>query len=343
MVNHYSYHEDPTVTEASAAVLRVLSPLRHRANELAFSPSTLHNNRNIFEHLPNEENLDNPDFSLQILAQALLNNIPPQLPARSPSSGLLPDITGVEPSTMAQREFSQLMTRNRSSTPTEGMIDTIYRQAFGFRPSYNGDVRNPANRPNQVPSHRNCNFWITNLPRDCTEHDLENAITNVGSIWAMYLNPPEPSSGLFSTAASLSFTRLSSARDFMNRSRWGGFIVNGRRACVGWNRNHIGPQTPDGHDAPDRSRVLIIVGPVNIVNPAMLTEFFRRYFSYRTTGIETIGQDTVGYSTMEWRFARVSGQANIAASCLRGLRDQHGIDVDYFWGTDPCEANERLN
>lgn len=263
---------------------------------------------------------------------------PPYTPA------LLPDITSIGPSTMAQRESGLLPPSRWSTTYTQFLIETLHRQAFGFRPSYSGDVLNPSNRPDQVLPHRNCNLWITNLPACCTESDLEDALANTGAIFAMSLNPPDTSSGHAGSAASVAFMRTESAKSLIKKARWEGFWVKGQRARVVWNRNRIGPQVPGFR----YSRVLVIKGPREVVNQEILGEFFGRYCSYRTTGVEFLGsEDNVGDGdgeqedgrrvVLEWRFARVTGQANIAASCLRALRDEHDIAIDFSWGVDPCE------
>lgn len=257
--------------------------------------------------------------------------------ASNPPSSFLPDLSSIGGSAMAQREAGQAIV-SQTTTTEELVTNYLHRQAFGFRPAYRGDVTNPANRPAQVPSHQNCNLWITHLPSDCTESDIEDAIRDTGTIWAMHLNPADPAGGLPGAAASLSFTRRASARKLFDRAALGGLMVNGHRPRVSWNRNRVGPQPTTS----DRSRVLIIAGPGQVVNEATLGEFLRRYCSYRTTGVRVLGREADGRTMMEWRFARVSGQAGIAASCLDALRSEHGIDVQYIWGDDPCEELSRM-
>ncbi|KAK9783186.1 hypothetical protein SCARD494_13407 [Seiridium cardinale] len=253
-------------------------------------------------------------------------------------SPLLPSISAVEPSPMAQREAGTVASSNRPSSPSQWLLEALHREAFGFRPAYRGNVLNVLNRPQQVPAQRNCNLWLTNLPDDCKESDLEEAIMNVGSIFAMYINPPNKDEGHSGSAASLAFTRIESARELVTRARWEGVWVKGRRARITWNRNRVGEQYRDS----PQSRVLIINGPREVVNETTLTEFFGRYCSFRTAGIVKLHRDERGYATIEWRFARISGQASVAAACLEALRDEHGVDVVCFWGLDPCEESSRL-
>jgi hypothetical protein len=248
---------------------------------------------------------------------------------------LLPNICSIAPSAMVQREAGLLPEKTDS---VELLIEALYRQTFGFSSSYHGDVTNPANWPEHVSAERNCNLWLTDLPSGCTEADLESAVMGMGSIWAMSVSPADLASGHNGAAASIAFTRIGSARKALAVARWQGIRVRGQRARVIWNRNRVGPQE---HET-SLSRVLVINGPRAVVNQATLSEFFGRYCSYRTTGVEVLDQDACGWATMEWRFARVNGQADIIAVCLRALRDEHGMDVDFEWDIDPCEEVEHL-
>ncbi|ETS81826.1 hypothetical protein PFICI_06828 [Pestalotiopsis fici W106-1] len=246
---------------------------------------------------------------------------------------VLPDLLGQKPSKMAQREAS-----NDRDSVEESDYHRI-RQKYGFRPNYNGDVMNPANRPQEVPKELNCNLWITGLPADCTEGDLEVAIGKAGAIFAIHLNRPDLAIGHGTTAAHVAFMNVESARAFVDAKRKSGLFVKGHLANVGWNRNRVGPQNETNPAGKLRSRVLVIRGHPSIVNEESLTGLFRRYCKFFTTSIQIVAEEEDGSRTMEWRFARVAGQADLVAKCLYELNEQEGYGIKYHFARDPCEVD----
>jgi hypothetical protein len=291
-------------------------------------------------------------------------------------------------------------------------LTPVYRYAFGFRPAYNGDLLNAANRPHAVPASQNCALWLTQLPAGTTAVDIEAGLLalarrgpSVGSIWALSINAADPARGLPDAAASLALTRVADARRLWDRAggpRGPGLIVRGRRVRAAWNRNRVGPRA----EGAVQSRVLVITGPRAVISEAVLREFFERTFKFETTGVEVLGGGEEGgkgenrakaqgenrdmverrefekgdaetkggeeaepgadgetveerkvgpkadskwaaightvredYVTLIWRFASARGQSCIAAACLGALRDEHGVDVRFSYGVDPCEVD----
>lgn len=132
--------------------------------------------------------------------------------------------------------------------------------------------------------------------------------------------------------------RVESARAFLNDKRKTGLLVRGFAANVGWNRNRVGPQNETNSMGKLRSRVLLIQGAPSIVNEASLLHLFRRYFTFFTTSVKIVAEEEDRSRTMEWRFARVAGQADLAAKCLQELIDD-GYDIKYIFAKDPCEVD----
>ncbi|KAF3013520.1 hypothetical protein E8E14_008678 [Neopestalotiopsis sp. 37M] len=244
---------------------------------------------------------------------------------------ILPDLNRQKPSKMAQREHGA----NRLPADAD---DHSIRERFGFKRNYNGDVTNPANRPQEVSKELNCNLWITGLPADCTESDVEAAIGKAGAIFSINLNRPDHAIGHATTAAQVAFMRVESARAFLNDKRKTGLLVRGFVAKVGWNRNRVGPQNEINSMGKLRSRVLVIQGAPSMVNEVSLSHLFRRYFTFFTTSVKTVAEEEDRTRTMEWRFARVAGQADLAAKCLQELIDD-GYDIKYRFAKDPCEVD----
>ncbi|KAB5532567.1 hypothetical protein GE09DRAFT_1227751 [Coniochaeta sp. 2T2.1] len=207
------------------------------------------------------------------------------------------------------------------------------RVAAGFSPNYQGNIFVEANRSADIPEYQNCNLFITGLSPAVTVTTLLRAVRNIGRVYAVHINAPEPWRGHLTCAAKISFFDRGSAERFYHRFARSGLQLPdhpGFNATVVWNR----VRTAAVPKPADHTRVLMIGGPPNIVNPVALYEFFTSKFVFDIDEVFDHGFDG-SWRLVEYRFGSYRCQAETGKMALeRELWNQ----VTVRFGPDPCDV-----
>ncbi|KAJ9161881.1 hypothetical protein NKR19_g1795 [Coniochaeta hoffmannii] len=198
-----------------------------------------------------------------------------------------------------------------------------------FSANYQGNIYLEHNRSANIPADKNCALFITGLPPTITVHTLLATIRNIGRVFAVYINTPEPDRGKCTCAAKIIFFERQAAERFQERCQ-NGLHIPGHPfpARVVWNR--IGSAAAD--TPPYVTRVLMISGPPHIVNGAALAAHFRPRFDIEVDEVLEHGA-TNHQALVELRFESYRCQAEVARIAL--MRE-HGDVVRVYFGPDPC-------
>lgn len=216
------------------------------------------------------------------------------------------------------------------------------RIAMGYSPRYQGNIWLEANRCADIPDALNTSLFLIHLPPDLTTHRLLLAIHKLGPtgrIFALHINAPEPYRGNMGCAAKIVFFKRADAHLFFDLCHQFGFWVDGRRAQVTWNRIKTA-ERPDlvGTDA---SRVLLIAGPRNIVNPRTLTEFFRTKLEFQIDEIVVLDKGQLQPS-LPIPLYTTAAAATAAPPSPPGPARIHGNPgdaiIEYRFGSFRCQA-----
>ncbi|ROW04575.1 hypothetical protein VMCG_04967 [Cytospora schulzeri] len=211
----------------------------------------------------------------------------------------------------------------------------LERMSLGFSPAYNGDPRLERNRSADVPNELNCSLFLVNLPPDLTTHRLITAIHAMGPtgrIYATHINGPEPDRQHPGCAAKVIFFERKAAHGFFALCEDRGFVVDGFSARVMWNRIKTAQQA----HSRTTTRVLLIGGDRQFVNPNALTEYFRTKLQFQIDCIIPHGDGLDGRNAVvEYRFGSFRCQAEAAKMAL--VREHQ--DVKCFFHPDPCDPS----
>ncbi|KAH8674988.1 hypothetical protein BGZ61DRAFT_481963 [Ilyonectria robusta] len=204
-----------------------------------------------------------------------------------------------------------------------------------FSSNYRGEhsARNASVR-NLKPGE-NCALWLTNLPPDCTYHELLGTIRNCGRIWCAVINKPDYVRHV-TAAAKIVFFNPRPAQTFLGTSLFRGVTIRNHRIKVTENRVKYKEEPMTGSE----SRVLIITGSSKFVNEKALTEFFRQRFVFEVDEVLTLihaEQRTV----LEYKFGSFRCQAHMGKMALEKDRPEGLEKVEY--GEDPCEVGETMS
>ncbi|KAI3329303.1 hypothetical protein HD806DRAFT_530699 [Xylariaceae sp. AK1471] len=145
-------------------------------------------------------------------------------------------------------------------------------------PAYQGDISLARNMCAPIPDELNCRLWITGLPPTCTVHQLLEGIRNIGAVYACHINAPIPSGPKIwqTAAASLTFFTAEAANRLLAQSDTQPFTVENHRTTIMRHRIRTEPVEVNG-----RSRVLLIVGDPEIVQPEYLYRVFTECWQIR--------------------------------------------------------------
>lgn len=207
------------------------------------------------------------------------------------------------------------------------------RVRLGFSPAYNGDPHLERNRSANVPNDLNCSLFLVNMPPDLTTTRLiaaVHAMGPTGRIYATHINAPEPDRQHYGCAAKVIFFERQAAQAFFSLCEQRGFAVDGCAARVMWNRI----KTAEQAHPRVTTRVLLIGGPRDFVNPEALTGYFRTKLQFQVDRIipHTDGLDGEN-AVVEYRFGSFRCQAEAAKMAL--MREHQ--DVRCFFHPDPCD------
>lgn len=215
-------------------------------------------------------------------------------------------------------------------------IDAPSKVALGFSPEYHGDPNLWRNRSANIPDSLNCSLFLVNLPPTLTTHRLIAAIHAMGPtgrIYATHINSPEPDRKHYGCAAKVIFFELAAARAFYKACCERGFTVDGFTVRVMWNRI----KTAQQDHAKSTTRVLLIGGKPNFVNPTTLTEYFCTKLQFQIDCIITHNDGLKGDTdaVVEYRFGSFRCQAEAAKMAL--VREHP--EVRCFFHSDPCDKD----
>jgi hypothetical protein len=177
---------------------------------------------------------------------------------------------------------------------------------------------------------RNCALWIKNLSLSCSVSDIFSKIT-VGAVSVLHIyGKNNEHSG---QAAKLVFMKPESAAAFMTQCNTGeGIFIGGKKVVSRYNRDGC-----HRHPQPSHSRVLHIQGPNEIMNFEFWDVYFNIYCVFEIDGYKTILEsERESRRTMEFRFARIDGQAQ---TCMQAILSDPKLaeDVHVYYAHDPCD------
>lgn len=184
------------------------------------------------------------------------------------------------------------------------------------------------------PFEQNAALWLTHLPTDCTVRQLIRAIISVGPtgriLFCKIVRPYLPE---HSWAAKVVFATRLEAQRLLAVSRCNRFIMQYEHVYVDWHR----VLSTSFYAIEPITRVLIIEGPLHIVNRPGLQAYFKKKLLRLDTEkvIELGGRYTRQRACIVWRFGSWFGQAETAAAAL--AKDYADV-VDVRYGLDPCAA-----
>lgn len=212
--------------------------------------------------------------------------------------------------------------------------DAATKVSLGFSPDYHGDPYLLRNQSANIPDHLNCSLFLVNLPSKLTTHRLIAAIHAMGPtgrIYATHINLPEPDRKHYGCAAKVIFFELVAAKAFYKACEERGFNVDGYPVRVMWNRI----KTAQQEHAKSTTRVLLIGGKADFVNPVSLTEYFCTKLQFQIDCIITHSDGLKGDrdAVVEYRFGSFRCQAEAAKMAL--VREHP--EVRCFFHCDPCD------
>ena len=241
-------------------------------------------------------------------------------------------------------------TTNGTSSLTHN--EQAFRRQQGISLNYRGDIHNPHNRGDHVPTHVNTSLFLMGLPPNTSVGDLLRAIAMLGPtgrIFAASVNPPDPVRRLPLAAAKISYFTRTQAEQLKALVDAQQLVMLSKESATphvvrcSWNRDKKAPRRCV---QASECRVLRLRGPRDVVNFAYLTAYFEGKFRYDLQDVQVVahnhGQNESGggsssdEQTMEWRFASFQSQAIAAKMALNQERKM--VRVEY--GRDPCEWGE---
>lgn len=208
---------------------------------------------------------------------------------------------------------------------------------LGFSPNYRGNIHIDKNKSANIPEDENCSLWLTGLPPNVTYNQLLSTIRNIGRVYQTHINLPEPEKGHYTSACKVVFFDRPSAQRFWDRYGVGGFCVRGFPDVgrVAWNR--VRSAAIEGPNARKLSRVLLISGPPQLVNPYFLTQYFQSKLEFNIDVIINHQSDDEHRALVEYRFASFRCQAESAKMAISRELWAHTVQV-WFWN-DPCDVD----
>jgi hypothetical protein len=234
------------------------------------------------------------------------------------------------------RPFNNILGSSNTSLPRPSNVILSHQN---MSPNYRGNRTALQNYSANIPEELSTSVWITNLPPTCDYHQLFSMIRDTGRVFAAVIN--QPTGQHTTTAAKVIYFELEGRQRLQERARAGQFIVDNYVPTVVANRIRTAAQVPG-----DRSRVLVITGPQEIVNQNFLLAHFCQICTFDLEYIKTTPlQD--GLRTMEWAFSSYRCQTERIYPALIRFREEyelahllHKLQPPFFevkWGRDPCD------
>ncbi|KAI1357704.1 hypothetical protein F5Y08DRAFT_143209 [Xylaria arbuscula] len=199
-----------------------------------------------------------------------------------------------------------------------------------------------------IPLEQSTSVWITNLPPTCSYTELLSSVRSAGhtgKIYATVINPPQDAHT--TSAAKIVFFDVAAKTRLLAYASTGQFTVGSFQPHVVANRIRTAQRVPG-----PESRVLIISGPVEVVNVRSMLGFFQSYCAFDLEYARPWTAACPGRATIEWAFGSYRCQAervykaiieNARAAYVGGGGDDDETmtndfaDVEVRWGSDPCD------
>jgi len=180
-----------------------------------------------------------------------------------------------------------------------------------------------------LPDHENCALFLTNIPVEATLQELFSTI-KTGAVFCLHVNPPN--SVHKTNAAKLAFMIPQAAAAFLAQiNSINGIVLHGHRIQGRFNRNGYAR-----NENPFQSRVLSLEGPTPMMTLEYWTSRFAEFSEFELECYRLYPSQNTGLRKMEFRFARIDGQAQ---TCLQAIVYDPTLTgvVHVKYGTDPCK------
>ena len=220
------------------------------------------------------------------------------------------------PSTMKQQEDGLIPPRPPPSSGTK----------------YRGDLTSFSyiRQIPDLPDRENCALFITGIPIAATPYDIFETI-KTGAVVCLHIKCATELHR--DKAAKLVFKVHEAAAEYLAKCESPrGVLIHGRRIKGVYNKHGVRK-----HPHPAQSRVLLVVGPVELMTRDFWDGYFRRWSKLTWDAFGPTDTPTPP-GKEEWFFAfeRIDGQSQTCLSAL--LEDDHiGPLVEAKYGPDPCE------
>ncbi|KAI1802414.1 hypothetical protein F4811DRAFT_529754 [Daldinia bambusicola] len=170
--------------------------------------------------------------------------------------------------------------------------------------NYQSTVLSRRNYVKSITDEETCSVWVTYLPPYCDYAMLAHALKETGKIYSMLIHPPRDNDP--SSAAKIVFWDRQGVDRLIQLFVSGEFMVGRSRPNVTYCRRKVSDQIPSV-----QTRVLEIRGPMQIVNPEFLYDFFIQRFQFDVENIK-IMKVRNGIVTMRWTFSSYRCQSQFA-------------------------------
>ncbi|KAJ4300169.1 hypothetical protein N0V88_002838 [Collariella sp. IMI 366227] len=187
-----------------------------------------------------------------------------------------------------------------------------------------GDPDVMRNQSAAIAEEESCSLWIVGLAPDLDTHELLAGIRNIGRVYATHINPPAPERGHVLSAAK----RLAAELFYTTFAPTGYWTPRNPqlRARVSWNRIRSAETDVGGN----RSRVLLVSGPPQVVNEEYLCVYFNTKFEYQLDQVIYCGANASGTRVLlELRFGSFRCQAESARTALMREFKDAGIVCEF--------------
>jgi hypothetical protein len=198
--------------------------------------------------------------------------------------------------------------------------------------AYRGDPRLVENYSAAIPPDQSTSLFIKNLPADTTITKILAHIRATGKVFSLYLNLPTPPHQ--GCAAKICFFTREAAAKFYHNTR-SGFLIDGHRATVVWNRVLVAEHVGERWD--EASRVVIVRGPKGVVTTKSVADIVHREIRlYDLVMVcETDYSELVdGFVEVEVHFGSFRAQAQSAHIVLNRALRRKRVRISY--GVDSC-------
>lgn len=216
------------------------------------------------------------------------------------------------------------MVLERMGLPTTSLSQVSPGRSYlGNRHSSSG-----AQEAQNLLDFENCALFLTKIPADVTLQELFRVITT-GAVFCLHINPPN---GIHTTkAAKLAFMAPEAAKAFLVEIQSPrGVVLHGKRIQGRYNRNGY-----VRNENTWQSRVLELIGPTAMMTLEYWTSHFSMFSEFELEAYHLLPTNVDDVSVLQFRFARVDGQAQTCLQCIRTDPSLQGV-VQVRYGQDPC-------